>query len=59
MPGGTEKIAGLWFARGGSVPRLTLCQGDNYTTGYLLDYNYFNNHLSKQQEFDSDPKAIK
>ena len=24
MPGGIEKIAGLWFARGGSAPRLTL-----------------------------------
>ena len=24
---GTEKIAGLWFARGGSVPRLTACFG--------------------------------
>ena len=24
VPGGTEKIAGLWFAIGGSVPRLTL-----------------------------------
>ena len=26
LPGGTEEIAGLWFARGGggSVPRLTL-----------------------------------
>ena len=25
VPGGTEKIAGLWFAKGGSLPRLTLC----------------------------------
>ena len=24
MPGGTEKIAGLWFARWESVPRMTL-----------------------------------
>ena len=24
VPRGAEKIAGLWFARGGSVPRLTL-----------------------------------
>ena len=22
---GTEKVAGLWFATGGSAPRLTLC----------------------------------
>ena len=40
-------------------------QGDNYTTGCLLDYNYFNNYykmiaidLSKQQALDADPKAI-
>ena len=36
-----------------------------YTTGFLLDYNYFKKYykiividLSKQQELDSDPKAI-
>ena len=40
-------------------------QGDDYTTGCLLDYNYFNKHykmividLSKQQALDVDPKAI-
>ena len=40
-------------------------QGDDYTTGCLLDYNYFNKHykmiaidLSKQQALDADPKAI-
>ena len=40
-------------------------QGDNYTTGCLLDYNYFKKHhkiiaidLSKQQTLDADPKAI-
>ena len=40
-------------------------QGDNYTTGCLLDYNYFIKHykivaidLSKQQALDADPKAI-
>ena len=40
-------------------------QGDDYTTGCLLDYNYFKNHykiiavdLSKQQGLDADPKAI-
>ena len=39
-------------------------QGDDYTTGCLLDYNYFNEHyemividLNKQQELDADPKA--
>ena len=40
-------------------------QGDHYTTGCLLDFNYFNNYykmividLSKQQALDADPKAI-
>ena len=40
-------------------------QGDDYTTGCLLDYNYFKNlykmiglDLSKQQALDADPKAI-
>ena len=39
--------------------------GDDYTTGCLLDYNYFKNYykmiaidLSKQQALDDDPKAI-
>ena len=39
--------------------------GDDYTTGCLLDYNYFNKYykmiatdLSKQQTLDADPKAI-
>ena len=34
MPGETEKIAGLWFARGGSVPMLTL---------WLIFQRLFNN----------------
>ena len=40
-------------------------QGDDYATGCLLDYNYFENYykmiaidLSKQQVLDGDPKAI-
>ena len=40
-------------------------QGDDYTTGCLLDYPYFANtykmiavDLSKQQELDADPRAI-
>ena len=38
---------------------------EDYTTGSLLDYNYFNKHyklvavdLSKQKELDADPRAI-
>ena len=40
-------------------------QGDDYATGYFLDYNYFKEHykiiaidLRKQQEIDSDTRAI-
>ena len=39
--------------------------GDDYTTGCLLDYQYFKDHyqliavdLSKQKELDADPRAI-
>ena len=40
-------------------------QGDDYTTGCLLDYPYFKDsytmiavYLSKQQSLDADPRAI-
>ena len=40
-------------------------QGDDYTTGCLIDYPYFKKYyklieidLSKQQKLDADPKAI-
>ena len=40
-------------------------KGEDYTTGSLLDYNYFKKHyksvavdLSKQEELDADPRAI-
>ena len=40
-------------------------KGEDYTTGSLLDYDYFKKHykliavdLSKQKELDADPKAI-
>ena len=39
-----------------NIQKIAIGQGDNYTTGCLLDYNYFNNYckmipidLSKQQ----------
>ena len=48
-----------------NIRKVSLGQGDEYTTSCLLDYNYFKEHykvmtidLSKQQEPDSDPKAI-
>ena len=40
-------------------------KGEDYTTGSLLDFNYFNKHyklvavdLSKQKELHGDPRAI-
>ena len=48
-----------------SIQKISTGQGDDYTTGCLLDYNYFKNYykmiaidLSKQQALDADPKAI-
>ena len=48
-----------------NIRKITIGQGDDYTTGCLLDYIYFKNHykmiavdLSKQQALDADPKAI-
>ena len=45
--------------------RLTTEQGENYTTGCLLDYEYIKNHgllivvdLSRQNKLDADLKAI-
>ena len=45
--------------------KIVTSQENDYTTGCLLDYNYFNKHykmiaiyLSKQKELDADPKAI-
>ena len=43
----------------------TIGQGDDYTTGCLLDYSYFKKYyemiaidLSKQQALHADPKAV-
>ena len=40
-------------------------KGEDYTTGSLLDFNYFKKHyklvavdLSKQKKLDADPRAI-
>ena len=45
--------------------KLTTGKGEDYKTGYLLDYECYKNHysiiacdLSKQKELDSDPRAI-
>ena len=48
-----------------NIQKNAITQQDDYTTGCLLDYPYFNNYnkmiaidLSKQQALDTDPKAI-
>ena len=47
------------------IRKLTTGQGEDYTTGYLLNYEYIKNHyrfvtvdLSRQKELDADPKTI-
>ena len=46
-----------------NIQKTATDQGDDYTTGCLLDYPYFRKQmiaidLSKQQAFDADIKAI-
>ena len=47
------------------IRKIATGQRDDYTTGFLLDYQYFRDHdqltvvdLSKQKELDADPRAI-
>ena len=47
------------------LKKIMIGKGEYYTTGSLLDYNYFKKHyklvavdLSKQKELDADPRAI-
>ena len=48
-----------------NIRKIATGQGDDYTTGCLLDYSYFKNHykmiaidLSKQQALDAESRAI-
>ena len=48
-----------------NIRKITIGQGDDYTTGCLLDYTYFKKYykmiaidLSKQQALDAGPRAI-
>ena len=48
-----------------NITRIAIGQGDDYTTGFLLDYSYLKDHykmiaidISKQQALDADPRAI-
>ena len=47
------------------LKQVMIGKGEDYTTGSLLDFNYFDKHyklvavdLSKQKELDADPRAI-
>ena len=47
------------------LKKVMIRKGEDYTTGSLLDFNYFKKHykliavdLSKQKELDADPRAI-
>ena len=47
------------------IRKITTGKGDDYTTGCLLDYQYFKDHcqliavdLSKQKELNADPRAM-
>ena len=47
------------------IRKIATGKGDDYTTGCLLEYQYFKNHdqliavdLRKQKELDADPRAI-
>ena len=47
------------------LKKVMIGKGEHYTTGSLLDFNYFDKHyklvavdLSKQKELDADPRAI-
>ena len=47
------------------LKKVMIGKGEDYTTGSLLDYNYFKKHdklvaigLSKQKELDADPRVI-
>ena len=48
-----------------NIRKIAIGQGDDYTTGSLLNYTYFKKYykmiaidLSKQQALDADPRAI-
>ena len=47
------------------IRKIATGQGDDYTTGCLLDYQYFKDHynliaidLGKQKELDADSRAV-
>ena len=60
-----DQAIGSDIKRYKDIRKLTTGQGENYTTGCLLDYDYIENlyrliavDLRRQKELDVDPKAI-
>ena len=51
------------FTENNSIQNIATAQGEDYTTGCLLDYDYqlgyHKNYLSTEQALDAHPKAIK
>ena len=48
-----------------NIRKIAIGHGDDYATGYLVDYSFFKENykliatdLSEQQELDADPRAI-
>ena len=53
------------FKKYDNIRKIATGKGDDYTTGCLIDYQYFKDHyqliavdLSRQNELDADPRAI-
>ena len=59
-----NKIIKNYLKTNDNIRKIATGQGDDYITGCLLDYTYFEKYkliaidLSKQQKLDSDPKAM-
>ena len=60
-----DKPTDSYIRRYEEIRKLTTGQGEDYTTGCLLDYDYIKHHyrliaadLSRQKELDADPKVI-
>ena len=65
MSSSMEKTIDSDIKRYEEIRKLTTGQGEDYTTGCLLDYDYIKNHyrlmavdLSRQKELDAYPKSI-
>ena len=65
MSSSMEKTTDSDRKRYEEIRKLTTGQGEDYTTGCLLDYDYIKNHyrlmavdLSRQKELDAYPKSI-